>query len=889
MLKAIGLLLAALAAGPVSAQKPFEFWPGASYDSRIPTYEKVLGYAPGERITAHAGLLQYLDALAAASPRLKVFDYAKSWQGRRLVYAAVGSEANMRRLPEIRAAMQRLADPRRTPDAEARKLIANLPAVVWLGYGVHGNEISSPDAALLTAYHFLAARNDKLAEQVLANTLLIIIPTQNPDGRDRFLNHFEEHRGLEPDPSPYAAEHNESWPSGRSNHYLFDLNRDWLALTQPEISGQVKALLEWYPLVYVDLHEMGSDTSYFFAPEADPFNPHLVDYQRETLKIFGKNNARWFDHFGFDYFTRDVFDAFYPGYGASWPSYHGAVSMTYEQASARGLVVRRSDGKLMTFRDSVQHHFVASLSTAETAAANRTKLLNDFYRYRVTAIEEGRKEAIKEYILPRGRDYAATDKIAALLVEQGVEVKRAAAPFRAGGREYAAGTYVVPLAQPAKRLVRTLLDPDTPMDKKFLTAEEERRRRKARSEIYDVTAWSLPLMFNVEAVAAQEPSQGQFEPAKPGRIVPGEVRGKASVAYLARWGSAASARLLTAALRQDLRVLSSDKAFQLNGDKFPSGTLIFKVKDNPADLSQRLARLAASTGAEIVATDTGWVDDGPNFGSRYVNLMRKPAVALVWDMPTSSTAAGATRFVLERQYGYPVTPVRAMQLAAADLSKFQVIILPPATNYAQILGPNAGRRLKDWVSAGGTLIGLAEAVSYLSEKTVDLLAVQQENLAREGEAKKPEAPQAKDDPRAPGKVIASLAEFAKAILPERELPDSAAGVLARARIDPNHWITAGMGETVNALVGGRSIFTPIKLDKGVNAAYFDAADKLLAGGYLWEENRKQLAFKPLLVVQPEGRGFVIGFTADPNYRAYMDGMNVLFLNAVFRGPAHARH
>ncbi len=440
----------------------------------------------------------------------------------------------------------------------------------------------------------------------------------------------------------------------------------------------------------------------------------------------------------------------------------------------------------------------------------------------------------------------------------------------------------------AESLVRTLLDPDSPMDKKFLAAEEERRRRRARSEIYDVTAWSLPLMFNVEAVACQEPSQGKFEPAKPGRIVPGEMRGKATVAYLARWGSAASGRLLTAALRQDLRVLSSDKAFQLNGDKFPSGTLIFKVKDNPADLPQRLAKLAASTGAEIVGTDTGWVDDGPNFGSRYVTPMRKPVIALAWDLPTSSAAAGATRFVLERQYGYPVTPIRTMQLATADLSKFQVIILPPGTNYTQALGPNGARRLKDWASSGGTLIGLAEAVSYLSEKAVDLLAVQQENLAREGEAKKPEAPQAKDETRAPGKVIASQADFAKAILPERELPDSAPGVLVRARLDPNHWITAGMGETVNALVGGRSIYTPVKLDKGVNAAYFEAAGKLLAGGYLWEENKKQLAFKPLVVVQPEGRGFVVAFTADPNYRAYMDGMNVLFLNAVFRGPAHAR-
>jgi hypothetical protein len=363
--------------------------------------------------------------------------------------------------------------------------------------------------------------------------------------------------------------------------------------------------------------------------------------------------------------------------------------------------------------------------------------------------------------------------------------------------------------------------------------------------------------------------------------------GKASVAYLVPWGSAAAGRFLAAALREDLRVLSSDKPFALNGSKFPSGTLILKVADNPADLPDRVARLARVTGADAHATNTGWVDEGVNFGSRYVNVMRKPAIALAWDTPVSSSAAGATRFVLERQFGYPVTPIRTAQLGTADLHRFNVLILPSGGNYSHALGGAGVRRIKEWVAAGGTLIGISEALGFLSEKGVDLLALTQENLVREPEAGKKSEAAGKDESRAPGKLLATEADFAKAILPERELPDSVPGVLLRARLDANHWLAAG-AETVNALVQGRAIYAPIKLDKGTNAAYFDAADKLLASGYLWEENRKQLAYKPLLVVQPEGRGFVIGFTADPNYRAYIDGMNILFLNAVFRGPAHAR-
>jgi hypothetical protein len=243
-----------------------EFWPGATYDPHIPTVRQVLGYEPGERITNHAGILRYFEALAAASPRIQIFEYGQTWEGRKLVYAAISSDANMKKLAGIRAAIERFADPRKTSEADARKLMGTLPAVVWLAYGVHGDEISSPDAALLTAYHLLAARNDKMTDSILANDVVLIDPLQNPDGRDRFVNYYEQTRGIEPDADPLAAEHNQPWPGGRYNHYLFDLNRDWIALTQPEIRSQVKVLREWYPLVCVDLHEMGGESTYFFIP-----------------------------------------------------------------------------------------------------------------------------------------------------------------------------------------------------------------------------------------------------------------------------------------------------------------------------------------------------------------------------------------------------------------------------------------------------------------------------------------------------------------------------------------------------------------------------------------------------------------------------------------------
>lgn len=888
MLRTVLLLFLTCAAA--SAQSSFVFWPGAEHDPALPTFRSILGYDPGDRITWHAGIMRYLEALQAAAPgRVRVVEYGRSWEGRKLVYAIVASDANFQRLDEIRGAVQRLADPRRTPEPDARRLMANLPAVIWLGYGVHGNEISSPDAALLTAYHLLAARNNKMVDEILANVVVLLDPTQNPDGRDRFVHNFEQSEGLEADPSPVAAEHNEPWPGGRTNHYYFDMNRDWFALTQPETRGRIKALLDWYPLVFVDLHEMGSDSTYYFAPEAIPYNPHLTADQKSSLEWFGRNNARWFDQFGFNYFTREVYDAFYPGYGASWPSFYGSIAMTYEQASARGLTMRRTDETVFHFRDTVRQHFVASISTAETAARQRQKLLENFYRYRQTAIEEGQKESVREYILPRHGDTAAVDKLAVLLADQGVEVRRAASGFRAAGREFPAGSYAISLAQPAKRLIRTLLDPQVGMEEAFVKEQERRRQKKLPDEIYDVTAWALPMLYNVEAVSSGEAVRGNFEPVAAGSRAPGKVTGQAAVAYLAPWGTAAAGRFLAAALREGLRIHSTDKPFTQNGRKFPGGTLILRAKDNPSDLAVAVARLAASSGADVFGTDSGWVEEGVNFGSRYVVAMRKPAIGLAWDRPTASGSAGWTRFVLERQFGYPVTVVRTNQLATADLSRFHVVILPDGGGYADAFGARGAQRLKDWVAAGGTLIGIGGAVSFLADPKVALLAVAQENLARAGDEKKQE-PAAKkaDEPRVPGKILASEEDYLKAIRPESELPDAAPGAIVRARVDTDHWLTAGVADSLHVIAQGRAIFTPIKLDKGVNAAVFAGPDKLLASGHLWEENRKQLAYKPFVVAQREGRGNVIAFTADPNFRAFTDGLNVLFLNAVFRGAAHSR-
>ena len=883
-----------------NASDDFVYWPDADYDPAIPTFKAVLGYEPGERITWHADAVRYFEALAETSPeRISVATYAQSWEGRDLVYAIVTSAENMARIDTIKSNMQRLADPRKTTRAEAQDIIKTQPAITWLSYGVHGNEISSTEAAMLTAYHLLASRGDKRVADIMRDTVVVIDPMQNPDGRDRFIHHFEIAEGLVPDSDRLSAEHNEPWPGGRTNHYYFDLNRDWFILTQPETQGRVELLQQWYPVAFVDAHEMGSDSTYFFAPGATPYNPHLASNQRESLEIFGKNNARWFDTFGLDYYTREVFDEFYPGYGASWPSYFGSISMTYEQASSRGLIVRQYDGNDLSFPYTIRNHFVTSLSTAEAVVTNRQKFLTDFYNYRASAIEEGKNDSIRSYILPTQFDQAAANKLVGLLVRQGVEVGRADSSFEACGESYEAGSYVINTSQPAKRFIRTLMDTDVPMEKAFLAEQERRRAKNLRDEIYDVTAWSLPLMMNVRADSCNRSISGNFTTQGSELVQAGKVSGSsAPVAYLVPWGPATAVRFLTNALRQGLDVKSSDKAFTHSGKRYPAGTLIIDVADNSNTLTDTVVELAATTGANVISVDSSWVTDGPNFGSENVVRFNKPRVAIAWDQPTSSYSAGNTRFVIERQFDFPVTAIRLNQLKRADLSRYQVLILPAvgwSGNYEEALGEKGTANLKDWVTKGGVLIGLGNANRYLANPEIDLLSIRRENAVIEVDKEKVKSngngkggDEKSKETTVEGQYLTSNDDYMALITPEKGSPDSVAGVLVKSNVDPDHWLGAGVSPTLNVLVRGSDIYTPVKMDKGVNVAVFGNADDLLASGYMWEQNRKQMAYKPFVVAQKNGQGYVIGFTQDPNVRAYLDGLNVIFMNAVLRGSAHAR-
>ncbi|MFH1068003.1 MAG: M14 family zinc carboxypeptidase [Candidatus Glassbacteria bacterium] len=890
-----------LLAGPagahvyIAAGSHEPFVPGASYDPAVPTLAQTIGRDWGEGITTHAECERYLHALAGASPRARLFSYGETWEGRKLYYLVIAAEARLGNLDRIKSQLRELAQPLNLGEARKAELVNSLPAVVWIACTVHGDESSGSEAGLWLAYHLLASQNDPVVEKIFEECIVVIDPLQNPDGHDRFANYFRQTTGRWPDADPFAAERSQSWPGGRTNHYLFDLNRDWFVMNHLETRGKVAAFLEWRPHVYLDLHEMESDATFYFPPTAPPVNRELSPGQVAWFSEFGRNNAAWFDKFGFRYYSRESFDAYYPGYGCTWPSLNGAIGMTYEQASSRGLAVQRRDEAVMNFAETVRHHAVASLATTELASRSRQKLLADFT---VTRTPPATIPAGRAYIIPPGRDPSRSRKLVGILVHQGLKVQRATSAFSARSLtgadrrlvsqiSFPEGTWVVPARQESYRLLANLLEPEVPMDSAYLAEQERRLAAGLDDQVYDITAWSLPVLFNVECYRTDNlPGPGLEELTAP-PAAPAAMAKEAGLAYVLDGTSDASLAALADLLRRKVRVYTNDLPFAQGGKKFSRGSLILPVKDNPADLHQTVAEIERLYGVEFYATGSGWMSDGIDFGSPNVSFVPEAKVLLAWNEPTSSNSAGATRYVIERQYGLPVTAVRTADLGRIEIEGYNVLVLPSGWNFGQEMGKPAVERITDWVRRGGTLIALQGATRWLVDPEVKLLEADIQYRLDEKEQPKKEEKKEEKTNRVPGTQIKSFAEFFQAIQAEKRDPQSLPGGLARIRLDLDHWLSSGYDSTAVAFAFGSQVYSPLKRDQGRNVAYFEAADRLIVSGHTWRgPGREQLAFKPYLMYRSLGRGHVVAFTEDPNFRAFCDGVSRLFINAVLLGPAH---
>ncbi|MGQ0643645.1 MAG: M14 family zinc carboxypeptidase [Gemmatimonadaceae bacterium] len=833
----------------------------------MPTPRSLLGYEIGDHFTSHQRMMRYIERIAAASRRLKVDTVAHSFEGREMLVIAIGSEGNIARVAEIQRDAQRLADPRVAGDLN--QIVQRLPVLVWLEHSVHGGEASGVEAGLALLYQ-LAAGTDAETRLVLDSAVVLIDPNENPDGRERHVHDVQKTRGHQrPSTDGGALNNAGSWPGPRTSHYYFDLNRDWFVLSHPETRGRVSSFMKWWPHVAVDLHEMGTNSTFYFAPPMEPNNSNNPTHLAAWFERFGKAHQDAFDRFGWSFFRREGYDSFYPGYGESWPMLTGAIGMLFESASSGGGAIRRTDGTMRTLRDAAHNHYVAEWTTARYSARNRGAIVRDYLASRREAIARGERAVGGMRAIVFERDAQGRgDSLAARLMDNGIEIQRLtsgtelrdavaygdaqAKPVRA-----VAGWYVVDFAQPQGNLARAILEPDAALDSAFIHRELESRRTALPDRFYDVTAWSLPYAYRVRAWSTRTLPAGLERVTGFTREAREWTRGRYGYAF--EPGSESSIRLLTSLLRDSARVWYAPRAFSASGVRFPRGAFVVRTAMNDSTVHALTQRHASAAGARVTPLASAGVDEGVDLGSGSVIPISASRVALLGGPPVGGNSYGFAWYALDQRMGQPISAIDATYAGSPGLDSYNVLIIPSTGGAAldRALGDAGRQRLFDWVRGGGVLITIDAATAWVAGDR----GIMRAKLRR-------------DTTRADSAGGAPL-------------PTDVPGAIARVIGDTLSPLLAGVFEPeFAALVNSDRVYTvPKDLRAGEAPLRYAPESRVRLSGYFWPEMPARLALSPVVWTERVGRGRVIGFAGDPVFRDHWRGMYTLFANAVLLGAS----
>ena len=788
-----------------------------------------LGYEIGTQFSRHSQVVDYFDHIASEmNKNVSLVNYGKTYERRPLFYAVISSEKNMSEIENIR--LNNLS----ALDSNGEKI--NNKAIVWLSYSVHGNESSSTEASMQTVYELLTER-----AELLENTIVIIDPCLNPDGRDRYANWYNQTTTIPYNTNKISREHSEPWPGGRANHYLFDLNRDWAWITQVESQQRLKEYHKWMPHVHVDFHEQGINEPYYFAPAAEPYHEVITKWQRDFQYMIGKNNAKYFDENGWLYFTKEVFDLLYPSYGDTYPTYLGAIGMTYEQAGGgvAGLGILNSEGKNLTLVDRVKHHTVAGISTVEISSENSEKLNKEFINF-------FRDKTNSTYYIMNG-DLDKINQLSKFLEKHKIDFYSTKAQ-RLNVFSYnknktinyttTLNDLVIPNSQPKGKLVDVLL---------------ERTTKLSDSLTYDITAWSLPFVYGLNAYSTSK--KIEITDFNENKIV--NVIDKNAIAYAGVWNHMNDARFLSGLINNKIKVRYNEKVIKNGKLTLPRGSMIiYKGDQNQENYETILLELADKNNIELHSIYSGISEFGPDLGSDSVKLIKEKKVAIISGEDSSNMVSslnyGAIWHFFEQELKYPLTHLNIENFDDIELNEFDALIIPSGY-YGSLGNENNLEKIKSWISKGGNLIAFENAIRIFTNKDGFSVKVKRNETERNKDVKFED-------------------------LSRERIQNYLSGAIFKVNIDNTHPLAYGYENEYYSLKTSSSTYE--KLKRGFNVGKIDD-DENSTIGFVGDNIKDN--FKNSLVFGHEkiGRGNVIYFADNILFRSFWENGKLFLVNSIF--------
>ena len=900
-----------------------------NYAESISNPEVFLGFEAGQRVADPAQISAAIAAWQGQSDRLKVIEYARTHEGRPLFAVFISSPENLARLDEIEAQITRLSDARNIGDSVANTIIKALPAVAWMAYSIHGNETSGADAALASIYHLIASTDSEVTS-MLDNMIVVIDPMMNPDGRARFAKSLEQYRGTAPNVDDQSLLHTGDWPFGRTNHYFFDLNRDFYLLTQPETQGRVALINTWRPQLIIDGHEMGAQSTFLMGPPRQPLNANIDKDLQKWARVFSEEQGAAFDDRSWRYFTGEWFENWYPGY-SNYAEYRGSMHILYEQSRMAEDGVRRPEGTVQTYMESVHHQFVSTMANLESLATHSQAMYRDYWDGRKYNVSSKSEFGNRSYVFLANENHGRMNALVERLEAQGIELYTNDKPItvtaattqlgeQAKDLEIPAGSLIVPNRQPDAPLVAAILEFDADVKKSVLVEERQRTLRDGSSLMYDTTAWNFSMMYGLPSITVPQHLAKGLSPWTSHSGT--QSIDESALAWAVNGEDDRSVAFAARLMEQGINVRIIDKATVLSDQALPRGTVVVTAMDNPKsnNVVELVSAEAKTLDVDLVSVGSGYgAGDLPDWGGAHFRLLSRPQIAILSQQGFSSYDVGSSWWAIDTHLGIRHSQIDTAYLSRADLRRYNTIVMP---NGYRPMSSAETSALKDWVKQGGTLIahdnsaaqlardngiGQVRSIGDALDNAQDYdIALQRERLSISDEldtaaVSAHRLSSAVDYPWDQGAKALSGDELKRRDAWQKRFMPS--GAMVAGQVDTLHWMSFGTPETLPLLYENQPVLMTKDRQQAVvrvgvlqadgdedeaqtiNWSTVPAGNALTVrmSGLIWPEAAARIANSAYVTRERVGKGQVILFSGQPNFRGSTRGVGRIWLNALVYG------